>query len=297
VAIACGLGVLAIAAGAVGGRAWLEEHPLRPGLEGCMDVRQAAARIDCMRDRAGDFAREEGDTRAVAELRRVAGRRTPVECHLAMHRLGERAGRKVGKEGLDERWHELELDARSTCDQGWLHGFMSTVFEGVDDRDLERVLDDCAAVVDRPGECDHAIGHAFVRAERRRDASDALVRCDRLGLTERSGRSAKARLHDCQHGAVMEAALLDAAEDGDEQVDTCEQLDDPRPRRACYEFLAARALLLGDSWEQAARRCERLDDPDREDCRRGWIDAAPDQATCDLHPDATQRRDCRERRA
>ncbi len=86
------LAALALVIGAVGGRFWLEEHPIRPGLSGCMDVREAAPRIACMRDRVVSLAREDGDDRAVAELRSVASTRVPVECHLAMHLLGERAG-------------------------------------------------------------------------------------------------------------------------------------------------------------------------------------------------------------
>ncbi len=168
------------------------------------------------------------------------------------------------------------------------------MFERVDDSDLDRVLDDCARVVERPGECDHAIGHAFVRAQERRDAADALVRCQRLALDD--GADGALRVHDCQHGAVKEDALLDAGDD-DVDIDECEAIEDGLARRNCSEFLAARALLLGDTWKEAAQRCEALDDQvDLDACRRGWIDAAPDRATCRLHPDADQRRDCRMRR-
>ena len=260
-----------------------------------MDVRSPSARIACLQDRAIDLAREDGEATAVATLRDAVGEEHSIECHLAMHRLGERAGRRDGRSGFSDAARDVELEASEPCDQGWIHGYLSVVFDEVTDEQLAAALEACDEVATRPGECDHALGHALERAHRSVDADDAVHRCGLLAATTMSseGRETTTRIHDCRHGAVMESALLDARRKG-AAVDSCRAMDVRESRTACYEFLVARAVLLGDDWDRAARRCTSLrGDRDRRACDIGFIEAAPDRSTCDAHPSSDVRAACR----
>jgi hypothetical protein len=287
---------LALALGAVGGAWLLRDHPIRAGIDGCMDVREPAPRIACLQDRALETAREDGEASAMRQLRAAAGREHSIECHLAMHQLGERAGRRDGEDGFEGAARDVRLSAGEPCDQGWIHGYLSVVFDDIDDASLARALTACAKVATRVGECDHALGHAFERAHRRDDEDDAVHRCELLASTTTPvdpDQTAASRVHDCRHGAVMESALLDATK-AHPVVDRCRDVRDDSARTACYEFLVARARLQGDPWQHAARRSASLEsDRDRSACDGGFIAAAPDRATCDVHPDRRVRAACR----
>jgi hypothetical protein len=217
-----------------------------------------------------------------------------------MHQLGERAGRRDGERGFERASERVKLRAGEPCDQGWIHGYLSVVFDDIDDATLPKALAACESVATRPGECDHALGHAFERAHRRAGEDDAVHRCELLAATttvHEGSADPRSRIHDCRHGAVMESALLDAT-DAHPVVDRCREVDDRAARRACYEFLVARALLLGDDWEQAARRCSELRARhDRDACNDGFVAAAPDLDTCRAHPDRTVRANCRRKLA
>src|SRR5262245_14361936 len=70
---------------------WSRTHTLRPGIEGCANVRQAAARIDCYAEVANGWAREHGSAWAVGEMD-IKAQEIPSlrkDCHLALHPLGE----------------------------------------------------------------------------------------------------------------------------------------------------------------------------------------------------------------
>jgi hypothetical protein len=285
----------AVGAGVAGGWLMLDSHPLRAGLAGCTDVRTPGPRIDCLERRALELARDKGDATAVATLRRTVGRDHAIECHLAMHQLGERAAQRDGRSGFRSAAKDVHLRAGEPCDQGWIHGYLSVVFDEVTDEQLDEAIEACAAVATRTGECDHALGHALERSHRSTGADDAVHRCSLLAAitTSTEGRDAAARIHDCRHGAVMESALLDARR-AHPAIDSCRGIDVRESRIACYEFLVARAVLLGDDWSRAARRCVALDDAgDRRACNVGFVDAAPDRATCDEHPSRDVRAACR----
>ena len=291
--------VVGLGLGLLGGRVWLQNHPIKPGIVGCLDVRNAASRIECLRDRTLERAREDGAADAALELRNAAGAKLPTECHLAMHELGERAGKGEVPSDFAADWKRVGLDEQATCDQGWIHGFLAVAFVGVPTSELPAALENCTKVIDRPGECDHALGHVFVRAAKGDGLIEGLEACTALGPefdAVDGGRGAAQRTHDCQHGAVMEDALEEAGEAIRSPIRA--KVDDaPTARRNCYEFLAARVVLLGGGWDDAARRCEDLDsDGDRDDCRNGWLTAAPDRATCADYPDGGVRTTCRERR-
>ncbi len=248
-----------------------ETRQLVPGLDGCRFVRDREAQLSCVTDAFGDRVDETGRDAALESVDRDARASEAIgaDCHLGWHPIGEAAGRSDARADRDYD----NIDAASTCQQGYAHGY---TIGFLDEREptvdeLARMVEaDCGASAGLNAlfNCTHAYGHVIAR-QNDGDPTAGIAACGRVDYTKLPGTSVASPVpgerppvlvgaeHQCLYGLYMEISLLDVAAGGD-RLDNCDTATNAEARKACYAYLPSRVNAITGSLEQAAKSCHQL---------------------------------------
>jgi hypothetical protein len=207
------------------------------------------------------------------------------------------------------------VDARSVCQEGYLHGYTIGYLNAgdVDDNDVDELfVTQCtaAAHVDATASgaprydtrgvlnCVHSFGHVYARRSHRvadatRACSDA--RYGDLPLADQPG-FVNAYEHQCLYGMYMEIGLMDLARGSTVQDNCVHAPGGDAPKKACYAYISARVGALEGGLEPGARACHRIAPRGeyRDACVRTFAVALQSPAACAYFPAASERDLCRQ---
>lgn len=246
-------------------------HQLVPGLDGCSYVRDRSAQLGCYTNAFGDIVDDRGLAQGLTRVDELAADSTTLgaDCHVAWHPLGEAEGKADAKAGRDYD----NITARTTCQQGYAHGY-TIGFIGTKDpseAQLARMVTaDCGGSSGLTAlfNCTHAYGHVIAR-QNEGDVRAGIDACERVDYTRLPGANVDSPVpgerppvlvgaeHQCLYGLYMETSLLDVA-DGDTKLDNCSTATSPEARKACYAYLPARVNAISGNLEDAATACHEF---------------------------------------
>ena len=248
-----------------------DTHQIVPGLDGCRFVRQREAQLACVTDAFRDRVDDVGLQRALATVDRDARASESIgaDCHVGWHPIGERAGRLDAQR--DDPYDNI--DAASTCQQGYAHGYtIGYIGERTPTEDeLARMVEaDCGGSggLSALFNCTHAYGHVIAR-QHEGDAAAGIRACGKVDYSRLPGTDVPSPVpgerppvlegaeHQCLYGLYMELSLLDVSA-GDAVLDNCGTATTAAARKACYAYLPSRVNAITGSLEQAARACHDL---------------------------------------
>lgn len=245
--------------------------PLVPGLGGCRFVRDRAPQLECVTDRMRGIVADEGLRRALVRVDERAQASTAIgaDCHVGWHPIGEEHGRRDARAG---RPYD-NVTARTTCQQGYAHGYtIGFIGERTPtDEELARMVEaECGGSTGLNAlfNCTHAYGHVIARLGDG-DPAAGIRACERVDYASLPGTDVASPVpgerppvlvgaeHQCLYGMYMEVAILDLA-DGDDTLDNCGTATTAAARKACYAYLPARVNAIVGDLEAAARSCGEL---------------------------------------
>lgn len=224
-------------------------HAQDHAIDRCGDVEQRGARIDCYEQAFAVLVDDAGAAPAIAHFSDLGSQDAVLaaDCHLALHAIGDGAGRRIAAEGRPLPM----LDPGDFCHQGYVHGLMIAYFDSVDlQHEAPASPSSCGGSnLLRAWSCAHVLGHVYARR-----ASFAMAGTSHGCLA--GARSVvpwtmpfdrNSWLSSCMKGAVMEFALHDMDQGRDE----------PRPgtcigvvrelERHCYSFVSLMSAVGGES--------------------------------------------------
>lgn len=248
-----------------------DEHQLVPGLDGCGYVRDRGAQLDCYTDEFRGIVADRGLAKGLTRVDDLAGDSVTLgaDCHVAWHPIGEAEGRDDAKS--DSEYDNIT--ARTTCQQGYAHGY-TIGFIGTKDpteAELASMVDaECGGSTGLTAlfNCTHAYGHVIAR-QNEGDITAGIDACERVDYTRLPGANVDSPVpgerppvvvgaeHQCLYGLYMETSLLDVS-DGATKLDNCSTATSPEARKACYAYLPARVNAISGNLDDAAKACHDL---------------------------------------
>lgn len=282
--------------------------PLVPGIDGCRFVRERGPQLDCVTERMRGIVQEEGLQRALVRVDEHAQARTAIgaDCHVAWHPIGEEDGRRDARAGRPYG----NVTARTTCQQGYAHGY-TIGFIGertpTDDELARMVEAECGGSTGLNAlfNCTHAYGHVIARLNEGRPAG-GIRACGLVEYAALPGADVASPVpgerppvvvgaeHQCLYGMYMEVAILDLAT-GDETLDNCDTATTAAARKACYAYLPARVNAIVGDLGAAARACNELapEGDLRDSCVKTFSIGLQRRPDCALLVSDEERRQCR----
>jgi hypothetical protein len=295
---------------AVGAVLWMaaDEHQLVPGLKGCSYVRDRQAQLACYSDGFGKLVDDEGLATALTTIDERASDSTTLaaDCHVGWHPIGEADGRADAKADLDYD----NIAAKTTCQQGYAHGYTIGFIGSKDptDAELARMVDaECGGSTGLSAlfNCTHAYGHVIAR-KNEGDLDAGIRSCGLVDYARLPGADVPSPVpgerppvlvgaeHQCLYGLYMETALLDIA-DGSTTLDNCDTATTPEARKACYAYLPARVNGIKGNLEDAARSCSEFAPKGdlRDSCVKTFAMGLGTDKQCDMLVTKVEQGQCR----
>jgi hypothetical protein len=257
--------VLIPAVVAAGGYWWAGSHAPLPGLRGCGYIRATAARGSCVQGELEGAMRGRSVESGLRRVDALARTNELVEshCHLAMHPIGERAGRQAAR---DDKRPPVSR-ASSNCRRGYMHGVMI----GYVTR-RGSIVDALPTLCEREHqsdtECAHVVGHLLAREAQSSHREQALVD----GCTAATNVAASSRA-ECVRGGLMEIALIDHEPPLRVWAARCARAPQ-QVRVACFGWLVPIGAYRESSRSEVQSVCQRQQSTVlRADCTSGIASA------------------------
>jgi hypothetical protein len=264
---------LLVLAASISAYALAGSHAILPGIRGCELIRGTAPQNRCVRSQLEDAMAGRSTEAGLQRVDRLAREHDLVatHCHLAMHPIGEVAGRAAAKAG------HLPPPANGTdnCRRGYMHGMMLGYVSTANGGDVAAALPELCAR-DSQGElsCAHVVGHLIAREAGQAGAEQAIATSCVASRLKRDTaaqlNSARADENECVRGGYMEIALTAKQPPLDTWRRRCEQ-SPARGRVECFAWLPPIADYRKLSDRDAAAQCSKVaGGPDvRDDCVAG----------------------------
>jgi hypothetical protein len=285
-----------------------DEHQVLPGIAGCRSVREREAQMSCYTDEFRSLVREQGLGSALRTVDAKAASSVTLgaDCHLAWHPVGEAAGAKAARErtGYDN------IAAKTTCQQGYAHGY-TIGYMGEREpttAELVRIIrDECGGTsgLNALFNCTHSYGHVIARRFDG-DVRAGIDACGQVDYRALPGTDVPSPVpgerppvlvgveHQCLYGMYMETALLDVQR-GDTTLDNCDTATSAAARKACYAYLPSRVNAIKGDLGAAGRACHELAPKGdlRDSCVKTFSMGLPDAERCSYLVSDAEQAQCR----
>jgi hypothetical protein len=285
-----------IVATAITGYARAGSHAILPGIRGCELIRSTAPQNRCVRSLLEDAMAGRSTEAGLKRVDRLASEHELVatHCHLAMHPIGEVAGRKAAKAGHVPP----PANGSDNCRRGYMHGMMLGYVSNANGGDVAAALPALCAR-DSQGErnCAHVVGHLIAREAGQAGAEQAIAdSCVASTLTRDTAvrlTDARADADECVRGGYMEIALTAKQPPLDTWRKRCEK-SPARGRVECFAWLPPIADYRRQSDADAAAQCAKVRGGSsvRDDCVAGVSRLLGPKHACDVFRSPDDRITC-----